>query len=304
MRHLLALAAVLVLAGCGAPRALPPAASGTQPLDAPAGTARPILAGPAQFTLPGAEPIIVFTYKPSNYAGGPLLVVFHGVGRNAADYRDHAIGMAQRFGAVVAAPLFDAARFQGERYQRGGVLRGGEPQPQDQWTYSFVPRIVAQVRAMEGHPDLPYYCIGHSAGGQFAMRMAGFLPGAARRIVAVNPGSDLFPTRDLRFRYGFGGLPPALGGDDALRAYLAAPLTLYLGTSDTVQDKNLDRSPEAMKQGSSRIERGRACFELARKLAAEKNWAFNWRKVEISGVGHSSTRMFAGREVEDALFGN
>ena len=263
---------------------------------------QPVPEGPAHFTLAGAEPIIVFTYRPPGYVDGPLLVVFHGVGRNAADYRDHAIGMARRFKALVAVPLFDEARFKGGRYQRGGLLRKGEPQPREQWTFAFVPRLVAQVRAMEGRPELPYYLIGHSAGGQFLVRLAAFMPESARRIVAANPGSELFPSRELPFGYGFGGLPPELSSDAVLRAYLAAPLTLYLGTSDTVEDKDFDRSPAAMRQGSSRLERGRACFELARGLAASRHWTFNWRKVEIAGVGHSATRMFNGREVEEALF--
>jgi len=262
----------------------------------------PLPEGPARFTLPGAEPLTVFTYKPANYAGGPLLVVFHGVGRNADGYRDHAIAMADRFRALVAAPLFDAGRFNAERYQRAGLLRKGVPQPREQWTCAFVPRLVEQVRAMEGRPDLPCYLIGHSAGGQFLVRLAAFMPGSARRIVAANPGSELFPTRDMAFGYGFGGLPPELSGDAALRAYLAAPLTLYLGTGDTVADPDFDRSPAAMRQGASRLERGRACFERARALAEANHWAFNWRKVETAGVGHSASRMFSAREVEDALF--
>lgn len=102
--------------------------------------------------------------------------------------------------------------------------------------------------------------------------MAAFLPGAPCRIVAANPGACLFPTRDLPFPYGFGGLPQNLCDDDAMRAYLAAPLTLYLGTGDTVQDKEFEKSPLAMKQGSTRLERGRACFEMARMLAAKKQW--------------------------------
>jgi pimeloyl-ACP methyl ester carboxylesterase len=156
---------------------------------------------------------------------------------------------------------------------------------------------------MEGRPELPYYLIGHSAGGQFLVRMAAFLPGSARRIVAMNPGSELFPTRELPFGYGFGALPPALSSDAVLRAYLAAPLTLCLGTADTVADREFDRTPAAMRQGSSRLERGRACYAMARALAMAKSWPFNWRKVEIGGVAHSASRMFNGKEVEDALFG-
>jgi pimeloyl-ACP methyl ester carboxylesterase len=286
------------LLGCAPARvaSLPSAA-------AAAATPGPIPAGSGQFTLSGAEPLTVFTYKPRDCTGGPLLVVFHGVGRNAADYRDHAIVMGDRFKAIVAAPLFAQREFPHERYQMGGVLRKGRLQPQDQWTYAFIPKLVDQVRAMEGRPDLPYCLIGHSAGGQFVDRMAAFLPGGASRIVAANPGTLLFPSRGLAFPIGFGGLPQSVGGDDAIRAYLAAPLTLYLGTGDVVQDRDFERSPEAMQQGSARLYRGRACFELARKVAAEHGWPCNWRKVEIAGVGHNATRMFAGMEVGDALFG-
>ena len=116
-------------------------------------------------------------------------------------------------------------------------------------------------------------------------------------------GPAVVPTRELPFGYGFGGLPPALANDEVLRAYLAAPLTLYLGTADTLPDRHFDHTTTAMRQGPSRITRGRACFELARKLAADRQWRFNWRKVEIDGVGHSAARMFAGAQAGDALFG-
>ncbi len=264
--------------------------------------AEPLPAGPSQFTFPNADPITVFTYKPYSFDHGPILVVFHGVDRNAEEYRDLAISMANRFKAIVIAPLFDKERFKKERYQWGGLLKNGKAQPRDSWTYAIVHRLVAHVRALEERPDMPYFLIGHSAGGQFLARMAAFYPGEAQRIVAANPGSHLFPSRDLPFGYGFGELPAELNSDEVLRTYLSAPLTLYLGVSDTIEDKNFDTSREAMKEGSSRIERGRACFEKARSLAIEKNWVFNWRKVEVSGVGHSASRMFAAEEVRDALF--
>ena len=266
-------------------------------------TAKPLPVGSARITVSGSEPITAFTYKPSGFVDGPLLLVFHGVNRNAEEYRNHAIGMAEKFGAMVVAPQFDARRFKSERYQRGGVLRKGKPQRQGQWTYAIVHRLVAQVRAMEGRPEMPYYLIGHSAGGQFLARMAAFSPGDASRIVVANPGSYLFPTRDLPYGYGFGNLPPQLNNDAMLRAYLAAPLTLYLGTADTAANANFDDSPSALRQGRSRVERGRACFAMARQLAARKKWAFNWRKVETRGVGHSAAQMFAAKEVESALFG-
>jgi pimeloyl-ACP methyl ester carboxylesterase len=166
-----------------------------------------------------------------------------------------------------------------------------------------VPKIIAHVRELESQPGLPYYLVGHSAGGQFLVRLAAFLPGEAVRIVAGNPGSHLFPTREQDFGYGFGGLPPDLSNDEVIRRYLAAPLTFYLGTDDIYPRPSFDDSPPAMKQGSDRLERGRACFAAAQQLARERGWTFNWRKVETPGIGHDAACMFAAKEAGDALFG-
>ena len=34
-------------------------------------------------------------------------------------------------------------------------------------------------------------------------------------------------------------------------------------------------------------------FDAARKVAQERGWAFNWRLIELPGVGHSASKMFA-----------
>lgn len=256
-----------------------------------------------EFTHEG-EVIEVFTYRPPTYRDGPLFVIFHGVARNAEDYRNFAITLAERFRALVVAPRFDKERFPLERYQRGGLVdKEGRVQPPERWTYAAVPRLVARIRADEGRPALPYYLIGHSAGGQFLVRLAAFLPTEAGRIVAANPGSHLFPTRERDFGYGFGALPAELSSDDVLRRYLAAPLTLYLGTGDTLVEANLDQSPAAMQQGGNRLERGRACFAFAAELARVRGWTFGWRKVETPGIGHDAAEMFAAPEVAEAILG-
>jgi pimeloyl-ACP methyl ester carboxylesterase len=265
----------------------------------------PLPAGPGRTELPDArEPITLFTYKPPTYRGGPLLIVCHGVQRNAEDYRNFAITLAERFGVLVVAPLFDKERFPMARYQRGGLVGAdGAVQPPERWTYASIPRMVARVRELEGKPDLPYYLIGHSAGGQFLVRMAAFLPGEAERIIAANTGSHLFPTREADFGYGFGGLPPELSGDDVIRRYLAARLTLYQGTGDVIADPSMDASPPAMRQGPNRLARGRAAFAAAQALAKEKGWVCNWRLVETPGIAHEAAYMFAAKEAGDAIFG-
>ena len=265
--------------------------------------AQPIPAGKSQLTATiGGTPIQVYTYRPTNYAGGPLFLVFHGMLRNADAYRDSAVVLGDTFGALIAAPEFDTNRFPSETYQRGGVFQKDKLQPKENWTYSLILKLVEELRRRESRPDLPYYYIGHSAGGQFLVRMTAFLPTEVQCIVAVNPGAHIFPTRDLPFPYGFGGLPPELGDDNAVKQFLAQPLTLYLGTAD-VLEKDLDLKTEAMKQGLTRIERGRANFRLAQKVAAEKGWPCNWRIVEAPGIGHNSKEMFSHTNCAEALFG-
>ncbi|MGV3617387.1 MAG: hypothetical protein ACO1SV_18840 [Fimbriimonas sp.] len=249
-------------------------------------------------------PLEVFVYKPKSYRGDRMVMVCHGTLRNADEYRDDSRKMAERFGVLVVAPKFDEARFPSRRYHRGGILReNGTAAPQSEWTYPFLPEIARQIREREGRPSMPFILLGHSAGGQFLVRMAGFYASGAERIVAANPGSDLFPTRSMPFGYGYGNLPAELSGDDKIRQYLAQPLTLYLGGSDNTYDEYLDTSPEAMAQGPGRRQRNQACFEAARKLAAEKGWAFNWRIVIAPGVNHDHQRMFEHPQADVALFG-
>src|SRR5262249_37440540 len=145
--------------------------------------------------------------------------------------------------------------------------------------------------------------LGHSGGGQFLVRLAGFVDTGAARIVAANPGTHLRPTRDEPFPYGFGGLPDGISDDRAIRRYLAQPLTIYLGTADTMIDEYFDQRPEAARQGGSRLERGRNTYEFARKLAHERGWAFHWRLVEAQHIPHDHGRMFDDPQASAALFG-
>jgi poly(3-hydroxybutyrate) depolymerase len=284
-------------------RLLRPLAAGCFAVLFPLVSAKALDPGASQFTLEArGRQLEVFTYRPAHYANGPLIVVLHGMNRNAEDYRNNAQPLAERFGALIVAPRFDLQQFPPEAYQRGGVLRDGQAQPVEEWTFAFIGDVVKAVRQRTNQPDLPYYLIGHSAGGQFLTRLAAFLPGEAIRIIAGNPGSLIFPTHDLPFQYGFGGLPESLGGEQALKNYLAAPLTLFLGTAD-IGSTHLDLTETAMRQGATRLERGRTCFELGRRLAEQKGWPFGWRLVEAEGVGHDAAALFAHPQAQTAIFG-
>lgn len=263
--------------------------------------------GAGRFTCPtDAGAIEVFTHRPTAFdpVRGRLLLVFHGVLRNAEEYRDWAVPLAEATGSLVATPKFTKEAFPNTKYQQGNLLADGAVVPREDWTWNLVPMVAAALRARIGRVDAPFDLIGHSAGAQFLVRAVAFVDTGAERVVAANPGTQLFPSRELDYPLGFGGLPEELGGDDAIRRYLAGPLTLYLGTADTVADRNFDVSPEAMRQGASRYQRSHNAYAMARKLATERGWELRWHVVEAEGVGHVAERMFAHRAAVVALTGN
>jgi len=252
------------------------------------------------------EDIELHAYKPARYAGGPVLLVLHGLGENATGYRDYAIPLADRLGMLVVAPLFDRKRFPVWRYQTGGIVRDPRApelriEPQAQWTGQLFLAIIDSVRNAEGKPDLGYSLIGHSAGGQTLSRFAAFMPHQARHIIIANPSTHLWPSLSERFPYGFGGLPPSMANETALRRYLAQPVTLLLGTADNQRDRDLNVSEGADRQGTNRLERGRNAFRAAQEVAKQNGWPFAWQVIEVPDVGHNARHMLGSPQAAEAL---
>src|SRR5262245_23430851 len=95
----------------------------------------------------GTTKLEVETYKPANWGRKRMIVVLHGILRNADEYRDHAIVLAERFDALIVAPKFDAERFPTRRYQRGGLLtEKGELAPREEWSFAMIPEVARRVR--------------------------------------------------------------------------------------------------------------------------------------------------------------
>jgi poly(3-hydroxybutyrate) depolymerase len=263
--------------------------------------------GQTQLTA-GGETFDVWTYKPAGYRGGPLLMVFHGLGRGAESYRNAARPLADRFGLLVVAPLFDAARFPGWRYHSAGLVRerfaeGVDEfplEPENQWTSRRVVELVDAARQAEGRPGLGYLLLGHSAGGQMLSRLAAFTPTNARGILLANPSSFVWPSRDRRFPYGFGGLPERLADDAALRRYLNQPISVLTGMADT-GSQDLDTRPGAVAQGANRHERALAFYREAERLARARGWAFAWQLYTVPAVGHSAKDMYASTQASAAI---
>lgn len=244
----------------------------------------------------------VFLYKPANFKDGPMLMVFHGILRNAEEYRDHSVEMGDRFGALIVCPLFEEKIFPIPKYQFGGIVDDdGKAVPPNRRTGEYVNRIAKEIRRREGRSDMPYALIGHSGGGQFLGRLAAFVQTDAQRIVVSNPSSYTLPTDKQPFPFGFGGLPAELQNDDVYKAYLAQPVTIYVGSKDIVRDEYFDASKNAEVQGSTRFERAKYAFNFAKNLAEEKGWPFGWKLLIAEGIDHDHEKMFNSPDCAIAL---
>jgi hypothetical protein len=98
------------------------------------GAAMPLPAGSSERRLSLADArLTVFTYRPA-CRDPSLLLVFHGQGHNAADYRDWARPLADKHCMLVVAPRFSKSQFPRWRYQHGGIARDGEVQDPREWS--------------------------------------------------------------------------------------------------------------------------------------------------------------------------
>jgi len=255
--------------------------------------------GEQSVALPKAT-LSLFTYRPADCSAKVLLLVFHGVNRDASPYRDRARPLADRLCAIVIAPLFDKERFPRDLYQYGGIVRNGAMTKPGDRTVDLIQPLVAWARAAVGSPQMPYVLLGHSAGAQFVDRVAAFTATDAARIVVANPSTWVMPSVTDAAPFGFGGVEPASYAEEALRAYLARPLIVLLGAADT-GTHNLANSPEAMAQGPYRLARGRNAFRTAKEVAQQRHWTIDWILVEVPGVGHNAAAMFSAPQTTAAL---
>ena len=249
----------------------------------------------------GGVDIDIYTYRPAPCANPRVLIIFAGYNRDADRYRDKARAAADRACLLVVAPRLDRDRFPNWRYHRVGIYRKGRIQPQYRWTTHLLKELISWGRQWAGDPAIPYILFGHSAGGQLLSRFAAYSPPiGSHRIVVANPSVHVMPSLTEPVPYGFGGIFDDTERMVRLRHYLALPITIYLGTSDK-GNKLLVRSEAARRQGKNRYERGLNAFKQARSMARQNNWKFNWQLVEVPGVGHSSRRMLAAREIVEAF---
>jgi hypothetical protein len=237
----------------------------------------------------------VFCHIPVDWTeDGSVVVVMHGMERNAASYVHaciRAVGNTSSSLAIIC-PEFSIHEFPTRReYNWGNVLsQQGIELPVEEWSLTTIENIYDAFCGVVGRsPALGYYLYGHSAGAQFVHRFVALVTRSrVIRAFACNAGVWTFPTLGWRYPFGMLGL-----SDGHIRAFLKAPLVVLLGENDTdPAHKHLDTAPPAMLQGSNRLQRGLAFFSTGRAVARHMGIPFGWAIRIVPGVAHTHYDMF------------
>lgn len=228
----------------------------------------------------------------------PILFSFHGVNRNADDYRDYWISMANANKFMVFAPEFSDADFStGDAYNLANIFDDGDNpssstfNSKEQWTFSVLDPIFEKIKTAVAGTQKKYNGWGHSAGAQFLHRFVLYMPNSKLDIaVCSNAGWYTVPEFSVDFPYGIknGQLPI-----NDLKAAFSKKLIVHLGTRDIDQNSAGLRHNTVVdnQQGLNRLVRGRYFFTQSQGTAQGLNTPFNWEKEEVSGVDHDAQKM-------------
>lgn len=252
------------------------------------------------------RPITVWYYRPAAASNASeVLFVLHGVNRDASRYLDDWTEIARRHRAVLLCPEFGHADFpEDTHYNLGNIFRTisadettSAPQPESLWSYSLLDPLFDRVVARLGLRTSGYLLYGHSAGSQFVHRMCFFKPHARiKRAISANAGWYMLPDPGVAFPYGLKG---TTCDEAAVRRAFATPLVLLLGEEDVNPDHpQLRKTPGAIRQGRTRLERGRRYFAAAKARAEQMHVPFAWKLVTVPGVAHSDRKMAPSAEIE------
>ena len=204
-----------------------------------------------------AQSYYVYVPTPGG-AGAPLLVVVHGISRNAQAQAYAFPELCERFGVVMAVPVFGV---DARDYQRLG--RSGRGPRAD----AALDAVVEEVAMRTGCKSSTFHLLGVSGGAQFAHRYTLAHPHRVNRLVVVGSGWYTFPNPRARYPYGIRRSRELPGVRFDPEEFLRIPITVMVGENDT-DTTNLRDTPRVNRQqGKTRVERARRWVEAMREAA-------------------------------------
>jgi hypothetical protein len=263
--------------------------------------------GSFEYISTNNKTVKVFSYIPSNTTSNTAIVfVFHGVGRNAEDYRNALISKADQYGFIIMTPEFSNIDFpKGDAYNLGNVFVDGDNpspstlNPEEEWSFSVIEPLFDSIKKGINNSTLKYHIIGHSAGGQFAHRFTMYKPNArSNKIVASASGWYTVTDLAVSFPYGFMNSPLETR---ELSSLFEKKLILQVGSLDNDPSAaSLRHNEFADAQGPHRVARANYFFNTASQLAKNKNITFQWKLYIKQNADHNS--IIALQNAADLIF--
>lgn len=242
------------------------------------------------------KPVKIFYHIPTgiDMVTAPIVMVFHGMSRNADDYRDYWISSADKYGFMIFCPEFTKELYPSDsdsnnQYNLGNMITSGNLNPKEVWTFTIVNPIFDRIKLATANESESFYMFGHSAGSQFVHRCLTFLPEVkVKKAVTANAGWYTMPDFDVVYPY---GLEASFLHSDSLPQLFEREIIVLLGTADTLRTSSLRQSALADDQGVNRFERGHYYFNWSSSYASENGLVFNWSIIDVPNVGHSGSAM-------------
>jgi pimeloyl-ACP methyl ester carboxylesterase len=215
----------------------------------------------------------------SSVPGRPLVVLVHGISRNAREQMLAFGPLAARSGFTLVAPVFTKEFCRD--YQRLGWTGGGLRAD------LALQHIVAEISRDIGANSDSFCLFGHSGGAQFAHRYTLAWPRHVRRLAVCAAGYYTFPVPSLPFPLGLDcRLVDRASGLD-LEGFLRVPTMVAVGARDIERDGNLRRDQDLDDlQGENRLERARRWAEARRRAAIERGLPPQTEFITIARAGH------------------
>jgi pimeloyl-ACP methyl ester carboxylesterase len=247
-------------------------------------------------SLDGMQQLDYFAYVPGQgQRNNRVFISVHGISRNAEQHLQGFTAQAERYGAVMLAPLFPQESF--PFYQR---LGSGVNQQRSDLAFEQMLQDAAEWLGIR--PD-PLHMFGFSGGGQFTHRYAMFNPKRVARMVLGAPGWYTFPDPELQYPLGLRSseLWPRLKFSPA--RFLKVASLVLVGEEDDIRDADLNTTRRIdASQGLNRCERGERWVNAMRSLARAFNVPSDFRFEQVANANHAYESYLAHPPFAEQVF--
>jgi len=239
------------------------------------------------------RPILVYYHIPTTTnESSPMLIVFHGAGRDAKESRDAMIDLANTKRVILVVPEFSDEYYPGSnRYNLLNIFADGENpsaatmHSKDIWTSAVIEPLFSFMKQKVGSKVITFDVFGHSAGAQVAHRYL-FLAQSEYldRVVSASAGWYTMPDLAIDFPY---GLNETNKTDEDLKTYFGKKMYVIVGANDIDPNSyNLRHTPEADVQGNNRVERAQYFYGQAQLKSQQLGVSLAWQYKSIPDAGH------------------